>query len=263
LGAKRTAGCRSPTLSYLSQEGGSSSTLVLRPENGQDVGLFASNPHVQNFEVEGWGLRPGREGLGGALRTLPPLCRLAGPSKPSGEPCPSPSPSPPLLAHLCASGLTRHGVLRGGRGGRSKSFVAAEARSGACRPRGSRALQAGRPPQPLLVLPNSHTLRPPSLPAPPSDAQLGTLRDALDGGAFKSHTGVNYAAVLDTAADIARALFHLHRQQVPKSAAGLGWGAVRARISAAQAPLRPATASSPPSPASACQVLHSDLKARA
>ncbi|KAI8468844.1 MAG: hypothetical protein J3K34DRAFT_515195 [Monoraphidium minutum] len=45
--------------------------------------------------------------------------------------------------------------------------------------------------------------------------ELGTLRDALDGGAFKTNAGgVNYAAVLDTAADVARALLHLHRQQV-------------------------------------------------
>ncbi|KAI8472513.1 MAG: kinase-like domain-containing protein [Monoraphidium minutum] len=43
----------------------------------------------------------------------------------------------------------------------------------------------------------------------------GSLRDALDGGAFwaADHT-LNYAAVLDTAADVARAMVHLHRQQI-------------------------------------------------
>ncbi|KIY92657.1 hypothetical protein MNEG_15306 [Monoraphidium neglectum] len=48
--------------------------------------------------------------------------------------------------------------------------------------------------------------------------ELGTLRDALDGGAYRDESGfVNYAAILDTAADVARALLHLHKQQVMHS----------------------------------------------
>lgn len=43
----------------------------------------------------------------------------------------------------------------------------------------------------------------------------GSLRDALDAGAFKMADGsVNFAAVLDTALDIARAMLHLHKQSV-------------------------------------------------
>jgi serine/threonine protein kinase len=39
----------------------------------------------------------------------------------------------------------------------------------------------------------------------------GCLRDALDGGIFRLGTdGVNYLAVLDTAADVAKAMLHLH-----------------------------------------------------
>ncbi|GIL44404.1 hypothetical protein Vafri_1882 [Volvox africanus] len=38
----------------------------------------------------------------------------------------------------------------------------------------------------------------------------GCLRDALDGNAFLTHAGVNYGGVLDTAADIAKAMLHLH-----------------------------------------------------
>ncbi|PNH00101.1 hypothetical protein TSOC_014093, partial [Tetrabaena socialis] len=38
----------------------------------------------------------------------------------------------------------------------------------------------------------------------------GCLRDALDGDAFLSAEGVNYRGVLDTAADIAKAMLHLH-----------------------------------------------------
>jgi serine/threonine protein kinase len=39
----------------------------------------------------------------------------------------------------------------------------------------------------------------------------GCLRDALDGGIFKlGPDGVNYLAVLDTAADVAKAMLHLH-----------------------------------------------------
>ncbi|KAI8463487.1 MAG: hypothetical protein J3K34DRAFT_145885 [Monoraphidium minutum] len=47
--------------------------------------------------------------------------------------------------------------------------------------------------------------------------EKGSLRDALDGGAFymdEERRRVNYAAVLDTAADVARAMLHLHRQQI-------------------------------------------------
>ncbi|KAI8475398.1 MAG: kinase-like domain-containing protein [Monoraphidium minutum] len=45
--------------------------------------------------------------------------------------------------------------------------------------------------------------------------ELGSLRDALDAGAFITADGeLNYAAVLDTAADVARAMLHLHGQQV-------------------------------------------------
>ncbi|GIL92905.1 hypothetical protein Vretifemale_20388 [Volvox reticuliferus] len=42
----------------------------------------------------------------------------------------------------------------------------------------------------------------------------GCLRDALDGNAFLTHAGVNYAGVLDTAADIAKAMLHLHNEDV-------------------------------------------------
>ena len=51
-------------------------------------------------------------------------------------------------------------------------------------------------------------------------ADRGSLRDALDAGAFAldgpgaTAGGVNYAAVLDTAADVARAMLHLHSQSV-------------------------------------------------
>ncbi|GFR47096.1 hypothetical protein Agub_g8666 [Astrephomene gubernaculifera] len=38
----------------------------------------------------------------------------------------------------------------------------------------------------------------------------GCLRDALDGDAFLTSSGVNYRGVLDTAADIAKAMLHLH-----------------------------------------------------
>ncbi|GBF89307.1 hypothetical protein Rsub_02184 [Raphidocelis subcapitata] len=45
--------------------------------------------------------------------------------------------------------------------------------------------------------------------------ELGSLRDALDGGAYRLANGtLNYAAILDTAADVARAMLHLHRQQI-------------------------------------------------
>ncbi len=42
----------------------------------------------------------------------------------------------------------------------------------------------------------------------------GCLRDAIDGGAFLLPGGLNYAAVLDTAADVAKAMLHLHCNQV-------------------------------------------------
>ncbi|KIY99809.1 Serine/threonine-protein kinase PAK 7 [Monoraphidium neglectum] len=46
----------------------------------------------------------------------------------------------------------------------------------------------------------------------------GCLRDALDAGAFfTADNALNYAAILDTAADVARALLHLHRHQVVHS----------------------------------------------
>ncbi|KAI8476186.1 MAG: kinase-like domain-containing protein [Monoraphidium minutum] len=45
--------------------------------------------------------------------------------------------------------------------------------------------------------------------------ELGSLRDALDAHFFDNADGtLNYAAVLDTAADVARAMLHLHKQQV-------------------------------------------------
>ena len=43
----------------------------------------------------------------------------------------------------------------------------------------------------------------------------GCLRDALDAGAFfTAGNALNYAAILDTAADVAKALLHLHRHRV-------------------------------------------------
>jgi serine/threonine protein kinase len=42
----------------------------------------------------------------------------------------------------------------------------------------------------------------------------GCLRDALDAGAFYSGGSLNYAAILDTAADVAKAMLHLHCNQV-------------------------------------------------
>lgn len=46
----------------------------------------------------------------------------------------------------------------------------------------------------------------------------GCLRDALDAGAFFSGGSLNYAAILDTAADVAKAMLHLHCNQVGKVA---------------------------------------------
>jgi serine/threonine protein kinase len=42
----------------------------------------------------------------------------------------------------------------------------------------------------------------------------GCLRNALDAGAFFSSGSLNYAAILDTAADVAKAMLHLHCHQV-------------------------------------------------
>ncbi|EFJ42183.1 hypothetical protein VOLCADRAFT_107375 [Volvox carteri f. nagariensis] len=42
----------------------------------------------------------------------------------------------------------------------------------------------------------------------------GCLRDALDAGAFFSANGLNYPAILETAADIAKAMLHLHLNDV-------------------------------------------------
>lgn len=42
----------------------------------------------------------------------------------------------------------------------------------------------------------------------------GCLRDTLDAGAFFSAGSLNYAAILDTAADVAKAMLHLHCNQV-------------------------------------------------
>jgi len=42
----------------------------------------------------------------------------------------------------------------------------------------------------------------------------GCLRDALDREVFLTNSGLNYAAVLDSAADIARAMLHLHCNNV-------------------------------------------------
>ncbi|KAI8463338.1 MAG: hypothetical protein J3K34DRAFT_149057 [Monoraphidium minutum] len=47
---------------------------------------------------------------------------------------------------------------------------------------------------------------------------LGSLRDALDAGAFyTADNALNYAAILDTAADVAKAMLHLHSHQVVHS----------------------------------------------
>ena len=43
---------------------------------------------------------------------------------------------------------------------------------------------------------------------------LGCLRDALDAKVFLGAEGFNFAAVLDTALDIARAMHHLHMSNV-------------------------------------------------
>lgn len=42
----------------------------------------------------------------------------------------------------------------------------------------------------------------------------GCLRDALDVGAFYTDGCLNYSAILDTAADVAKAMLHLHCNQV-------------------------------------------------
>lgn len=43
----------------------------------------------------------------------------------------------------------------------------------------------------------------------------GCLRDALDDGVFQIGPGlVNYLAILDTAADVAKAMLHLHLMNV-------------------------------------------------
>jgi len=42
----------------------------------------------------------------------------------------------------------------------------------------------------------------------------GCLRDALNRGAYRTPEGINYRAVLDSAADIAKAMFHLHCNNV-------------------------------------------------
>ena len=52
-------------------------------------------------------------------------------------------------------------------------------------------------------------------------AEMGSLREALDNGAFRLDSGggagaggVNLPAVLDTAIDVARAMLHLHSQSI-------------------------------------------------
>lgn len=53
----------------------------------------------------------------------------------------------------------------------------------------------------------------------------GSLRTALDAGAFFAQdNSLNYAAILDTAADVAKAMLHLHKNHV--SAAGSAIGVV-------------------------------------
>ena len=48
--------------------------------------------------------------------------------------------------------------------------------------------------------------------------EYGTLRQALDAGAFATLAGViNYPAILDTAIDIAKGMRHLHQQNVVHS----------------------------------------------
>lgn len=42
----------------------------------------------------------------------------------------------------------------------------------------------------------------------------GCLRSALDSGAFMMNNGLNYAAVLDTARDIASAMAHIHESGI-------------------------------------------------
>ncbi|GIL44375.1 hypothetical protein Vafri_1861, partial [Volvox africanus] len=42
----------------------------------------------------------------------------------------------------------------------------------------------------------------------------GCLREALDAGIFFGQSGLNFSAILDTAADVAKALLHLHLNDV-------------------------------------------------
>jgi serine/threonine protein kinase len=47
----------------------------------------------------------------------------------------------------------------------------------------------------------------------------GSVRTALDAGAFFAQdNSLNYAAILDTAADVAKAMLHLHKNHVSGSA---------------------------------------------
>lgn len=43
---------------------------------------------------------------------------------------------------------------------------------------------------------------------------LGSLREALDQGAFLGNGVLNYHAILDTALDVAKAMCHLHAMNV-------------------------------------------------
>lgn len=65
----------------------------------------------------------------------------------------------------------------------------------------------------VLLLPAASSLQQVSLVLEYAD--WGSLRTALDAGAFfASDNSLNFAAILDTAADIARAMLHLHKNSV-------------------------------------------------
>ena len=92
----------------------------------------------------------------------------------------------------------------------------------------------------------------------------GTMRDALSAQAFTLEDGsLNYAAVLDTAADIARAMMHLHKQQVRRRPplalrpVRAPFVTLRARSCSSDGLQTGRTPSCP-----LCQIIHSDLKAR-
>ena len=107
---------------------------------------------------------------------------------------PSPSPPPPPYS----AGVSSHGVLQLGHPQRCS---------------GRRGLQNRRAGSQQT---SSHALPPQATPAS-QDCRPALFHRAADGQ-------VNYAAVLDTAADVARALLHLHRQQVGPAGRGRAGG---------------------------------------